>query len=160
MNLRIQIDDLSSAQSQALITEHLVGMHANSPPSHVNALAIEALRAPNVTFWTAWAGDEICGCGALKELGTTSGEVKSMRTRSEFLKHGVGQAILDEIQLAAKTRDYKALYLETGTGLAFEAAHALYIKNGFAWCDAFDNYVATDFNVFMVKPLLAESSAT
>ncbi len=160
MNLRIQIDDLSSAQSQALIAEHLAGMHANSPPGHVNALAIEALRASDITFWTAWAGDEICGCGALKELGTTSGEVKSMRTKSEFLNRGVGQAILNEIQVAAKIRGYEALYLETGTGPAFEAAHALYIKNGFTWCDAFDNYVATDFNVFMAKPLLAKSSAT
>lgn len=159
MNLRIRIDDLSSAQSQALIAEHLAGMHAHSPPSHVNALAIQALRAPDVTFWTAWTGDEICGCGALKELGITSGEIKSMRTRPGFLNRGVGQAILNEIQVAAKIRGYEALYLETGTGPAFEAAHALYIKNGFAWCDAFDNYIATDFNVFMVKPLLAKSSA-
>ncbi len=83
-----------------------------------------------------------------------------MRTKSEFLNRGVGQAILNEIQVAAKIRGYEALYLETGTGPAFEAAHALYIKNGFTWCDAFDNYVATDFNVFMAKPLLAKSSAT
>jgi putative acetyltransferase len=45
------------------------------------------------------------------------------------------------------------LYLETGTGPAFEAAHSLYLRNGFKWTGVFGDYVATDFNVFMVKEL-------
>jgi putative acetyltransferase len=128
-------------------------MHGNSPPGHVHALAIEGLRAPGVTFWTAWRDDALCGCGALKELSATAGEVKSMRTRPAFLRQGVGQALLSTIVAEAKARGYRWLYLETGTGAAFEPAHALYARNGFVECSAFGDYDATEFNAFMVKEL-------
>ena len=128
-------------------------MQQFSPPGSVHALAVERLRTPDISFWTAWIGDALCGCGALKALDAVSGEVKSMRTRSAFLKRGVGQAVLDEIMRTAAARGYSRLYLETGTGAAFDAAHALYRKNGFVPCGAFGDYVATDFNCFMVKAL-------
>ena len=91
--------------------------------------------------------------GALKALDATTGEVKSMRTRTAFLRRGVGQRILDEILRTAVARGYTRVYLETGTGAAFEAAHRLYLRNGFSWCGPFADYTATDFNVFMVKTL-------
>lgn len=153
MSILVRIDDLSSPEVQALVAEHLAGMHGNSPVGHVRALAIEGLRSPNVTFWSAWSGDTLCGCGALMELSSTSGEIKSMRTRNAHLKQGVAQAVLDEIVRTAAERGYAHVYLETGTGPAFDPAHALYRKNGFVWCGAFGDYVATDFNVFMVKHL-------
>jgi putative acetyltransferase len=153
VSFHARIDDLSSPGVQQLIAEHLQGMHANSPPGHVNALAIEALRRPEVTFWAVWAGPELCGCGALKALDARTGEVKSMRTRAAWLRRGVGQFMLDEIVRTARGRRYRQLYLETGTGPAFEAAHALYLANGFRWCGAFGDYTASAFNVFMAKPL-------
>lgn len=149
----VRIDDLSSSGVQALIAEHLAGMNSNSPPGHVNALAIEGLRQPEVTFWTAWRGGALCGCGALKQLDAISGEVKSMRTRSAFLRMGVGQTVVDQILDAAHRRGYRHLYLETGTGPAFAAAHSLYLRNGFEWCGPFGSYEATRFNVFMRKSL-------
>ena len=153
MPITVRLDDLSSPEVQALVAEHLAGMHCHSPPGHVHALAIGKLRAPGVTFWTAWLDGALCGCGAMKELDARSGEVKSMRTRSAFLRQGVGQAVLDEIVRTARERGYLHLFLETGTGPAFEAAHALYRRNGFEWCGAFGDYTATDFNVFMAKRL-------
>jgi putative acetyltransferase len=154
MPFRLLLDDLSGAASQALVAEHLAGMNRNSPPGHVNALALEGLRSPEVTFWTAWEGDELCGCGALKHLDAEAGEIKSMRTRTKYLGRGVGQAVLDEILRTAGARGYRRLYLETGTGKAFEAAHGLYLKNGFSWCGTFGSYAATEFNVFMVRTVL------
>ncbi len=153
MHIETRVDDLSSPAVQALVAEHLAGMHGNSPPGHVNALALEGLRRPDVTFWSAWCGQSLCGCGALKELDGASGEVKSMRTRPAFLRKGVGQAVLDQILRTARSRGYERLYLETGTGPAFAAAHALYLRNGFDWCGPFGGYAATDFNVFMEKVL-------
>ena len=151
--IQLRIDDLSGEDTQALIAEHLAGMHGNSPPEHVNALALDGLRAPDVTFWSAWRDGELCGCGALKELDPETGELKSMRTRDAYLGQGVGQAVLDQILRTAQERDYRHVYLETGTGDAFAAAHALYLKNGFRWCGVFGDYVATEFNVFMVRAL-------
>ena len=156
MAVSVRIDDLSSREVQALVAEHLAGMHGNSPPGRVLALAIEGLRSPAITFWSAWSGGELCGCGALNALDDgASGEVKSMRTRPAFLRRGVGQAVLDEILRTAQARGYSRLFLETGTGPAFAAAHALYLRNGFAWCGPFGAYTATEFNVFMVKALNA-----
>lgn len=153
MPIRLQVDDLTSEAARTLVAEHLAGMHGSSPPGHVNALAIERLQKLGITFWTAWQGNALCGCGALQELNAREGEIKSMRTRSAFTRQGVGQAVLSEIMNTARQRGYQALYLETGTGVPFEAAHALYLRNGFDWCGAFGDYVATDFNVFMAKTL-------
>ena len=151
--INVQQDDLSSVDVQSLVAEHLAGMHSHTPPGHVHALAIESLRAPSVTFWSAWIDGALCGCGALKELDALTGEVKSMRTRAAFLRRGVGQAVLDEIVRTARRRGYSRLLLETGTGAAFEPAHALYRRNGFEGCGPFGEYTATEFNVFMAKAL-------
>jgi putative acetyltransferase len=153
MRIQIEVADLASAEVQELVAEHLAGMHSNSPPGHVNALAIQGLSKPEVTFWAARIDGQLCACGALKELDATSGEVKSMRTRPAYLRQGVGQTILEEIIRTARTRGYARLYLETGSGTGFEAAQAFYQRNGFTWCGAFGDYVATSFNVFMVKAL-------
>jgi putative acetyltransferase len=155
MAFHARIDDLSLPEVQNLVIEHLQGMHSHSPPEHVHALAIEGLRQSGVTFWSVWEQQSLCGCGALKQLDGTTGEIKSMRTRAAYLRRGAGQFVLDEIVRTAIARGYRQLYLETGTGAAFEAAHALYRKNGFEWCGAFGDYVATDFSVFMVRVLQA-----
>ncbi len=159
MSILVRPDDLSSPQVQALVGEHLAGMHGNTPACHVHALALDSLRAPGVNFWSAWLDGQLCGCGALKALGDGAGEIKSMRTRPPFLRRGVGQAVLDEIVRAARDSGYTRLYLETGTGAPFAAAHALYLRNGFAWCGPFGGYTATAFNVFMTKRLPAWDNA-
>ncbi len=159
MSILVRPEDLSSPQVQALVGEHLAGMHGNTPAGHVHALALDGLRAPGVSFWSAWLDGQLCGCGALKALGDGAGEIKSMRTRPPFLRRGVGQAVLDEIVRAARDSGYTRLYLETGTGAPFAAAHALYLRNGFAWCGPFGGYTATAFNVFMTKRLPARDNA-
>lgn len=153
MDIVVREDDLTAREIRALVAEHLSGMAASSPPGHVHALAIERLRAPGVTFWSAWLDGALCGCGALQELDARSGEIKSMRTRAAFVRRGVGQAVLEEIERTARRRGYARLLLETGTGPAFAAAHALYLRNGFAWCGPFADYTASEFNVFMGKAL-------
>lgn len=153
MAILIRVDDLGSPEVQALVSEHLAGMQGNTPAGHVHALALAGLRSPDISFWTAWLEGQLCGCGALRALDAHSGEIKSMRTRADFARRGVGQALLDEIIRTARERGYRDLYLETGTGAAFDAAHALYRRNGFAWCGAFGDYTASEFNVFMRRSL-------
>ena len=43
------------------LEEHLRAMYAASPPESVHALDLEELRATDVTFYTAWDGDELLG---------------------------------------------------------------------------------------------------
>ena len=51
-------------------------------------------RAIDITLVTAWDGEALMGCGALKEVEATHGEVKSMRTDAAFQGRGVGAQIL------------------------------------------------------------------
>ena len=147
--LDIRQDDLSSDQTKALLRLHLAGMHANSPPEHVFALDLSGLKAPGVTVWSAWVDEEIAGIGALKDLGHGAGEVKSMRTHPDFLRRGVGAAMLEHIISEARARGMRRLSLETGSGSAFEPALRLYRKRGFVDGEPFAGYVRSEFNQFL-----------
>jgi len=147
--LVIRKDDLAGEQTRALLALHLSGMHATSPPGHVFALDLSGLRAPNVAVWTAWDGEAIAGIGALKQLDASAGEVKSMRTHPDYLRKGVGAALLETIVEAARARGLKRLSLETGSGEAFEPALALYRRRGFLDGEPFADYERSDFNQFL-----------
>jgi putative acetyltransferase len=148
-DMNIRLDDLSDPATQALVHLHLEGMHANSPPSRAFALGLSALQKPDVTLWTAWAGEEILGMGALKRLDPWSGEVKSMRTHPMHLRRGVASALLEQIIQEARARGYIRLSLETGSGAAFEPALTLYRRRGFVDGDPFGDYTRSDFNQFL-----------
>lgn len=152
-DLIIRIDDLSSAPTRALLTLHLSGMQANSPADHVFALDLSGLKIPEVTVWSAWAGEAIAGIGALKDLGDESGEIKSMRTHPDHLRKGVGAQILERIIEEARARGLFRLSLETGSGPSFEPALAMYRKRGFQSGGAFSDYEASAFNQFMYLEL-------
>ena len=61
--MHIEIDDLSRPEIHALLNEHLQSMPALSPPESVHALDLAKLRAPDITFWSAWDGSELLGSG-------------------------------------------------------------------------------------------------
>ena len=138
--LQIRRDDLGGPEIRALLEEHLASMHTLSPPGSVHALDLEGLRRPEITFWTAWAGSELLGCGALKELGPDHGEVKSMRTAMTHRRNGVGRAMLEHIIAEARRRRYLRLSLETGSQPPFEPARRFYQGFGFCPCAPFDGY--------------------
>ena len=143
----IRPDDLSGPEIGALLRHHLDEAHRNSPPGTVYAFDIERLKAPDVSFYSAWDGEALLGCGALKQLDD-SGEIKSMRTHPERLRRGAGAAILDHLIAEARARGYRRLSLETGSGPAYEAALALYRRRGFVAGEAFGGYTGTAFNQF------------
>ncbi len=149
----IRIDDLRGPEIAGLLAEHLRGMHAHSPPGSVHALDLDALRQPHITFWSAWQGGDLLGCGALKALDAEHGEIKSMRTATAHVRKGVAAALLRTILDEAGRRGYRRLSLETGSGPAFEPAHALYAGFGFDRCGPFDGYTDDPFSVFMTREL-------
>jgi putative acetyltransferase len=151
--VHIKIDDLSGPEIRELLQEHLASMRRHSPSESVHALPIEGLRTPEITFWTVWEDGELLGCGALKELNSHHGEIKSMRTASRHLRRGVGRTLLHCIIGEAARRGYRRLSLETGSMEAFEPARQLYGRSGFTFCGPFAEYVEDPNSVFMTKEL-------
>lgn len=147
--MQIEVDDLSRPAIHALLAEHLRSMHALSPPESVHALDLDKLRQPEITFWTAWDNGTLLGCGALKELTPTHGEVKSMRTPGTHRRQGAGRALLTHIIDAARSRGYVTLSLETGAADAFQPAQRLYASAGFHYCGPFGDYAPDPHSVFM-----------
>lgn len=147
--MNIEVDDLSRPAIHALLNEHLQSMYALSPPGSVHALNLEKLRGPEITFWSAWEGSVLLGCGALKELDGRHGEIKSMRTPNALRRHGAGRAILGHIVTVAQSRAYERLSLETGSMEAFKPAQRLYESFGFTSCGPFAGYAEDPNSVFM-----------
>ena len=147
--MRIEPDDLTRPEVHALLAEHLQSMHALSPAESVHALDLDGLRAPDVTFWTVWGDEGLLGCGALKALSATHGEVKSMRTPAHRRRQGAGRAMLEHLIAEARRRGYTRLSLETGTASAFVPAHRLYQSAGFTFCGPFGSYAEDPHSVFM-----------
>jgi putative acetyltransferase len=137
----------------ALLEEHFAGMLANSPPDSCHFLDLSGLRGADVTFWTAWDGDALLGCGALKQIDPDHGEIKSMRTAADHLRRGVAARLLERIMDTARARGYRRLSLETGSGEAFDAAQRLYRLFGFTECPPFADYRPDPFSRFMSRPL-------
>jgi putative acetyltransferase len=151
--LRFIEDDLNGAEIAALLRLHLDEMHQWSPPESVHAMPIERLRAPDVTFWSAWSGSELAGCGALKQLDPLHGELKSMRAHPDWLGRGVGKAMLHHLLAEARARGYTRVSLETGRPEPFLPARRLYESHGFSECPPFADYVLDDFSICMTKAL-------
>jgi putative acetyltransferase len=151
--MQIKLDDLRGSEIRKLLEEHLQSALLHSPPESVHALDIEGLCKPEITFWTAWEDGELLGCGALKELDSQHGEIKSMRTATAHLRKGVARSLLEHIIEEARSRGYCRLSLETGSMAAFEPARTLYAGFGFSNCAPFADYVEDPYSVCMTREL-------
>ncbi|WP_127550459.1 GNAT family N-acetyltransferase [Paenibacillus amylolyticus] len=151
--MEIKVDDLSGVLVKALIAEHLQGMAADSPPESIHALNLDGLKEPEITFWCAWEGDDLLGCGAIKELDPEHAELKSMRTASAHLRKGVARKILAHIMEVATDRGYKRISLETGSMDSFIPARKLYEDFGFEYCEPFADYVLDPNSTFMTRTI-------
>ncbi|NRD80048.1 GNAT family N-acetyltransferase [Bacillus sp. BRMEA1] len=151
--MEIRIDDLSGMKVAELVREHLQSMADNSPLGSMHALNLQQLKKPEITFWSAWQGNDLLGCGALKELNSQHGEIKSMRTSTSHLRKGVAKRILQHIIDEAKRRGYSRLSLETGSMDTFEPARILYAGFGFQLCKPFSDYKDDPNSVYMTKIL-------
>jgi putative acetyltransferase len=136
-----------------LLHTHLTRARAETAPGSAHALDLSGLRAPEVTFWSAWDDDAVVGVGALKRLSADHGEVKSMHTAEAARGRGVGSAMLRQIMAVARARGMLRLSLETGSWPCFSPARALYARHGFVECPPFGEYRADPNSVFMTVVL-------
>lgn len=151
--MEIKVDDLTGPEVAQLLQEHLDEMAQYSPPESRHALDLSGLQKPEITFWGVWEGNELVGCGALKEMDPQHGEIKSMRVTYAHRGRGIGRKMLQHILTEAERRGYTRLSLETGSMAAFEPARQLYASFGFEPCGPFGAYKADPNTAFMTKEL-------
>jgi putative acetyltransferase len=151
--VRIVVDDLTGPQIARFLEEHVTEMLSISPPESKHALDLEALRAPEVTFWSVLDGGTVVGCGALKRLDASHAEVKSMRTAVARKRSGIASLVLGHIIAEARRMGFARLSLETGSADFFAPARKLYEKFGFTCCEPFADYRPDPLSVFLTRAL-------
>jgi putative acetyltransferase len=101
------------------------------------------------TFVLARAEGRAVGCGALRRLDSTTGEVKRMYVEPEVRGRGVAKQILDRLEAAARELTLNRLVLETGIHQA--DAIALYTRAGFRPVPCWDEYAGSSTSVCYEK---------
>ncbi len=151
--MNIRPDDLRGPAIAAFLQAHLDDIAPTAPAESQHALDLAALRQPGIRFWTAWAGDQVVACAALKALNGEHLELKSMRTAPHLRGQGVASALLAHVLNEARASGHHRISLETGSMAFFHAAHALYRRHGFVDCGPFGDYRLDTNSLFMTRML-------
>jgi putative acetyltransferase len=151
--VEIVVDDLSGPEIAAFLEEHIQEMRSITPLESKHALDLDALRRPEITFWSVIDDRALVGCGAIKMLDPGHAELKSMRTRPARKRSGVASLLLEHILAEARRMGYSRMSLETGSAEFFEPARNLYRKFGFDYCEPFADYQPDPNSVFMTRPI-------
>jgi putative acetyltransferase len=152
-SVRVEAGSPQLPHARALIAEldeYLIGLY---PPETNYLLDVEALAAPEVSFFVAYLDNQAAGCAALRRLDRESGEVKRMYVRPGARGRGIGAILLEALERAARAQSLDALYLETGA-LQAEAL-GLFEGAGFVRCGVFGEYRDDPRSLFYKKTLTA-----
>ena len=147
--MRIVEGGLDDPRVIELLERHVTRARAETARGSAHALDLSSLRAPDITFWSAWEGNIVAGVGALRQLTNDHGEIKSMHTAESMRRKGIGSAIVRHIIEAARSRGMSRVSLETGSWPYFVPARALYARHGFVECPPFGDYKPDPNSVFM-----------
>ena len=134
-----------------LLQSHWLFCISNTPIEHVYALDASRLFAPDVTVFGARLDGELAAVGALRKLDAQHAEIKSMHALSRYRGNGIGKALVAHIEAVAKAQGTTRISLETGTNEAFKPARDLYQSLGYEPCEAFGEYVLSEYNICMTK---------
>ena len=95
-------------------------------------------------FLVAFDGKDAIGCGGLRPLDQTHGEIKRMFVRPGFRGKGVSTAILRALETAARERGWQRLVLETGDRQP--DAMRFYEREGYTPIPRFGYYVDSELS--------------
>lgn len=99
----------------------------------------------------AYLGDEVVGCGAIKQFDEQTMEVKRMYTSPKSRGLGVAKTVLAELESWAHELGYERCVLETGKRQP--EAIALYKKCGYRSISNYGQYAGMDNSLCFEKPL-------
>lgn len=100
----------------------------------------------------AYENGEPVGCGAIKEYGANTMEIKRMYVLPEIRKKGVASTILSELENWAIELSYAKCILETGKRQP--EAIGLYKKNGYRLIPNYGQYAEVENSLCFEKEIL------
>ncbi|CAG0965975.1 MAG: MarR family transcriptional regulator [Rhizobiaceae bacterium] len=98
-------------------------------PSVGSTFGEDDATPPAGWFLVARSGGEAVGCGALKRLDDTTGEIKRVWTAASARGLGVASRIMDRLEAQACAAGFKKVLLDTNRALV--EAHALYSNRSY-----------------------------
>lgn len=110
----------------------------------------EVYQSNNGQFWLMLHSNNIIGMIALKNLSTTTGEVKRLNIHPDFRGSGFGELLFKHLISYAQENDFKFLRLDSKREL--KAALHLYNKFGFSEIDRYNDN--PDADIFMELALI------
>jgi putative acetyltransferase len=111
----------------------------------------EQIEGGRGTFLVARERGRAVACGAIRLLDETTAEVKRMYSEPSVRGMGVGRAVLEALEAAARDLGVRRLVLETGVHQ--HAAIALYSRAGFTRLDCWGEYAAAPTSVCFEKAI-------
>ena len=123
-----------------LLIKHFIELRSVSSKGSTHVLDIPGLKDPSIKFWSLWDNNHLIGCGALKLIGESHGEFKSIRVSDDFRYKGIGNKIISHLIIQAKKLGIKKLSIETGSGNFFLPARKLFEHFKFTECKPFAHY--------------------
>ena len=157
MTLAIRPTSPDHPQVQALLAELDAYLASLYDPEDIYALDLASLMEPSVTFLSAWHGDTVVGCGAVRVMpaeaptdGRPYGEIKRMFVSPARRGERIGEQLLAALESELRSRGIDRALLETGPTMP--AALRLYTRCGYAPRGAYGDYpVDAPASVFMEK---------
>jgi putative acetyltransferase len=109
-------------------------------------------------FYVAYDDDGTpVGCGGLRRIDETHGEIKRMFVAPSARGSGVSTAVLDRLERFGLESGWSRLVLETGT--AQPDAIRFYTREGFTPIERYGYYVDSDDSLCFEKTLVASDPA-
>ena len=153
MEIVITTEESLTDELAQVLQSHWLFCTSSTPIEHVYALDASKLFTPDITVFGARIDGELVGVGAMRKLDVDHAELKSMHTLANSRGMGVGKAIVSHIEEYARSSGIKRISLETGTSEAFKPARELYKSLGYKSCEAFGDYVLSEDNMCVTKPI-------
>lgn len=150
--MRLEVARIDEPEGAALAAAHLAEMERRyGAEDEWDGLVPDQLAPPNGTFLVAWIEDEAVGCGGLRRIDDTTGEIKRMFVAESARRHGVARAVLVELERTAQRLGFERLILETG--ILQPEAIALYESHGYEPITPYGVYADSPMSRCFAKPL-------
>jgi RimJ/RimL family protein N-acetyltransferase len=149
----IRREQITSPVASALIAALNAELARQYPEEGANHFRLDAeeVEEGRGGFLVASLGGEPVGCGAIRRVDASTGEIKRMFVAPAFRGRRIGARLLAALEDQARRLGLTRIVLETGTRQA--EALGLYGRAGYVVIPAFGEYVGSPLSVCMEKRL-------